>query len=256
MTTERGKTREILVGTCGWVYPHWRGTFYPAGLPQREWLRYYSQHFRGVEVNYSFYRLPGESTLRSWVQAVPPRFVFAVKGSRYITHRLRLQNAAGAVRNFLQRVQLLGSRLGPVLWQLAPSFPYERDVFARFLEALPQGFVHVFEFRHFSWLEDEVLGLLNEHSCSLCVHDWGDGRWPRTVVGDIGYVRLHGGLGDSWGKYSRSELSDWADWIAAEMRGGARRFFIYFNNDARGNAVRDAQMLLQLLREAGAPGLA
>lgn len=246
-TVEPPATRGLWVGTSGWSYKHWRGVFYPSSLPSRRWLEYYSGRFATAEVNYSFYRLPSESTLRAWVETVPAGFLFAVKGSRYITHVLRLRGAAEATALFMNRVDLLGDGLGPVLWQLPPTLERDTALLAQFAAVLPPGRRHVFEFRHPSWHTDEVWRLLHECGCHLCVHDWGTAAAPRLVIGDLAYVRLHGGRGGEGGKYATPELQSWADWIRASRESASVTFYVYFNNDALGNAVADAQALLGLV---------
>jgi uncharacterized protein YecE (DUF72 family) len=138
----------ILIGTSGWSYEHWAGDFYPPGLPARERLAYYVSRFPTVEINATFYRLPSESMVRSWRERVPPGFVFAVKGSRFITHIRRLEGVDEALDLFLSRVGLLGDGLAVVLWQLPPSLTLDVALLDRFLAALPEGVRHAVEFRH------------------------------------------------------------------------------------------------------------
>jgi len=246
----------VLVGTSGWVYKHWQGVFYPAGLLEKRWLWYYSQRFSTAEVNYSFYRLPSESTFTRWAETVPPDFAFAVKGSRYITHQLKLRGAGQPVATFVARARLLGSHFGPILWQLPPTLRPDVGALREFIGVLPADAAHVFEFRRQEWYADEVIEALESGRCHLCLHDWNGVSPPRLVLGNLGYVRLHGGKTDPGGKYSRRELEDWAAWIRliSSDAGAKSRVYVYFNNDAYGNAVADAALLERLVSTAARPG--
>jgi uncharacterized protein YecE (DUF72 family) len=236
----------VRIGTSGWVYQHWRQVFYPSDLAERQWLEYYSRQFETVEVNYPFYRLPSENALAAWRQRVPPGFVFAAKGSRYITHRLRLRNSAGAVGTFLGRAEQLGEHLGPVLWQLPPQLTLDQEILTGFLAELPRTHPYVFEFRHASWHTDAVYEVLEQAGCHLCIHDWDGVSPPKLVLAHMGYVRLHGSQSGWNGRYGRAELEPWAAWID-QARAQGSTFYVYFNNDAYGNAVLDARELVELL---------
>jgi uncharacterized protein YecE (DUF72 family) len=238
----------VLVGTSGWAYWGWRGRFYPEDLPQRDWLRHYCARYATVELNCTFYRLPTERAVRGWAATAPPGFLFAAKGSRYITHRLLLRAAGEALAQFLGRLGLLGERLGPILWQLPPGFERNEEVLAAFLELLPQGKQYAFEFRHPSWYEGKALEQLEERGCALCLHDWGRRAWPKLTTARWTYVRLHSGSGRG-GAYSQEELAAWADWLAQALEEGLERAYVYFNNDAMANAIADSQTLIAMLQE-------
>jgi uncharacterized protein YecE (DUF72 family) len=153
----------FLIGTSGWNYPHWRGRFYPRGLPADEWLTYYAGQFPTVEVNYTFYRLPERRTFVAWHAAAPRRFIFALKASRFITHVRRLRDARGPVGRLLTRARPLAQALGPILFQLAPTFACDEERLAAFLARLPSGRRYAVEFRHESWHREPVYRLLRRH---------------------------------------------------------------------------------------------
>jgi uncharacterized protein YecE (DUF72 family) len=178
------------VGTSGWSYKHWRGPFYPPGLPTSGWLAHYHAQFATVELNNSFYRLPQEKTFRNWSEAVPKGFRFAVKASRFITHIKRLRDCEEPLETFLGRARLLGEALGPVLYQLPPNFhckPENMDRLADFLSLLPRDVRHVFEFRHDSWFNNDVFFLLRLHNAGFCAFHMVDWETPLEATTDLAY---------------------------------------------------------------------
>ncbi len=225
------------VGTSGWNYSHWRELFYPKGLKQSEWLQFYAERFDTVEVNATFYRLPKPEYMDHWREAVPPGFLFALKGSRYLTHVKRLGDTGQSVDRFLDLGARLGGKAGPVLWQLPPNFQRHDDRLAAFVSALPGGWRHAFEFRHPSWYCQEVYDVLDNAGAALCIPDHPE--YPRDLVltTDWTYIRCHYGGGD--GLYSRGELAAWADRVRGFMAGGAD-VYVYFNNDWKGYALDNA----------------
>ncbi|HWP28207.1 MAG TPA: DUF72 domain-containing protein [Chloroflexota bacterium] len=235
----------LRIGTSGWNYPHWRGVFYPRELPPRRWLQYYSAHFDTVEINYSFYRLPARETFAAWQTQVPPGFLFATKGSRFITHLKRLQDPAEPVERFFSHLAALGPTAGPILWQLPPQFACDRERLATFLAILPRAYRHAFEFRHDSWYCEPVYTLLAAYDAALCLADRGGGHTPLVRPATWTYIRFHGGLGAGW-RYLDAQLTTWAERIARYRAEGAA-VYAYFNNDAYGHAVSDAQRLRALL---------
>jgi uncharacterized protein YecE (DUF72 family) len=263
-----------LVGTSGWVYPSWRGDFYPKGLRQRDELGYLASRLPTVEVNGTFYSLTRPETCRAWRAAVPPSFVFAIKASRYITHMLKLANCETALGNFFASgILALGAQLGPLLWQLPAQLPFERERAARFFGELPRDVAaaerwarrhdarttgravlrapdgraaplrHAVEVRHASWLSDEALATLRELDVALVAADTA-GRHPQSFEETAGfaYMRLHGSTALYASRYSDDELRRWADRAVAAVRAG-RPAFVYFDNDARGHAPHDALRL-------------
>lgn len=236
----------IHIGTSGWHYNHWQGSFYPAHLPKHEFLTYYQKHFHTVEINNSFYRLPAEQTLQGWRERVPPGFIFAVKGSRYITHLKKLQAPQEALKLFLDRIQLLKDRLGPILFQLPPRWRFNAERLRTFLKALPRDYRYAFEFRDPSWWNREAFGMMAEHGAAFCIHELAGRISPVEVTAAHVYLRLHGPQGPYEGKYDDQTLAGWARAISAWVSQG-REVFCYFDNDERGYAVHNAQSLQRML---------
>ena len=250
-------TAQILVGTSGWSYRHWRGVFYPEDLPSREWLRFYARRFPTVELNTSFYRAPAAASMESWREAAGPGFVFAIKANRYITHTKRLRDPVEPIAREMRTVRPLGNALGPILLQLPPSMPLDRDRLRRLVEALPEGKRFAVEFRHASWDDEDVYRLLGEHGMAVCLHDWRGRTWPAAAAENgapLAYVRFHGPTGGYSGRYDEATLAAWAG-RCARWRAAGRDVFCYFNNDAAANAVQDATRLRRLLGEEPAAGL-
>ena len=247
---------ELRIGCSGWQYRSWRGVLYPQGCAQRRWLARYAEVFDTVEVNATFYRLARPAAVQAWVDATPPGFVFAVKGSRYLTHMKKLTDLGRGLERFYESIGPLARspKLGPVLWQLPEWFGRDDDRLAAALDALPEG-RHAFEFRHRSWFAPEVYGLLHAHDAALVIGDHPERPWqPRDVVtAHFAFVRLHYGTRGRRGNYSARELAEWAVRLRA-LRERAD-VFAYFNNDWEGFAVRNA-LELRRLTAAAAPASA
>lgn len=246
---------DVRIGTSGWSYDHWTGLFYPEHLPADERLRHYASRFSTVEVNSTFYRLPNTKTVTAWRETVPASFVFAVKGSRFITHVRRLKDTTAEVRNFMNRVGMLGARLGVVLWQLPPFLERDVTLLARFLERLPRPPRHAIEFRNESWLHPEVFATLQRFGAAV-VHVSGEQlRTDLTTTADFVYVRFHG-TARYHGAYEEPQLAPWARFLGEQADAG-RDAYAYFNNDAEGHAPRDAARLIGMLESrhahAGSP---
>jgi uncharacterized protein YecE (DUF72 family) len=183
----------ILVGTSGWSYKEWKGSFYPPKLPAEEMLRFYTAHFPTVEVNNSFYRIPAERVLAGWAEQVPDSFRFVVKASRRITHNNRLKDEDGSLGYFLRAINPLGARLGPTLFQLPPTFKKDIDRLRDFLGLLPRHWRAAVEFRHQSWFADEVYDALRARDVALVAvdQDEADGEGsPLVSTASWGYIRL------------------------------------------------------------------
>jgi uncharacterized protein YecE (DUF72 family) len=235
----------VLIGTSGWTYRDWRGRFYPAKLPQSEWLAYYAQRFPTVELNVTTYRLPKEHDLVRW-SAVPPGFVYTVKLSRLITHRKRPGEPRVFVDNYMARIAPLEPHLANVLAQFPPFFARDDDALRAFLDVLPPQHRYVIEFRDPSWYDEAVYALLRERRMSLCLHDLRGSIAPLVVTGPVLYVRLHGPVRAYAGSYRRARLEQWAATIR-ELSPQADATFVYFNNDQNAYAPRNAQTLRELL---------
>jgi uncharacterized protein YecE (DUF72 family) len=203
----------IHVGTSGWSYKEWKGSFYPEKLPPDEMLPYYAARFSTVEVNNSFYRIPSEQVLASWASQVPSDFRFVMKASRRITHNGRLRDEDGSLGYFLQAVNPLGARLGPTLFQLPPTFKKDSSRLRDFLDRLPRRWPAAFEFRHQSWFDDEVYALLQARDLPLVAVDAAEdegGGAPLAPTATWGYLRLRRT------DYDTADLESWAQRIATQ----------------------------------------
>jgi uncharacterized protein YecE (DUF72 family) len=241
------------VGTSGWVYPHWRGPFYPPDLPGNRWLEFYTERFPSVELNASFYRLPQEKTFSNWGRKVPDDFRFAVKASRFVTHIKRLKDCREPVETFSDRARAMGEHLGPILYQMPPNFHRnERNeaALSDFLSTLPRDLRHVFEFRHDSWFNSEVFALLRLHNVGFCAFHMVDWETPMEATTDFAYMRFHGSGALYGGCYDETELRNWAGDLRA-LPDDVQDIYVYFNNDAHGFAVQNARELARLLADEG-----
>lgn len=236
----------VLVGTSGFQYRHWHGILYPEGLPLPRWLARYAEAFATVELNATFYRLPSPAAVDRWRDGTPAGFVFAVKGSRYLTHVKRLREARPGIQRFFEPVLRFGPKLGPVLWQLPPQQGADLDRLEAFLRCLPREARHAFEFRNETWYVDAVCAVLDRHGVAFCEHDLLDVRPPRPC-GGFRYLRFHGALARYTGRYGREVLRPWAEDLRRWRREGDA--YVYFNNDLGGWAVSDALDLIELLGE-------
>ncbi len=237
----------VRIGTSGWAYADWRGTFYSDHLPARRFLEFYATEFSTVEVNASFYRLPKPETYARWSMQVPDGFVFAVKANRSITHIRRLKDVEPLWEEFMSGARSLGARLGPILLQFPSSFRYDPHRLDAFLRASATQSVRLaFEFRHPSWMNDEACRLLSAHNAALCISD--SPGYPRSDVwtADFAYVRFHGRERLFFSRYSDAQLTEEADKIRRCLESG-RDVFVYFNNTAGGHAVQNARTLMRLL---------
>ncbi len=238
---------KYFIGCSGWHYEHWRGLFYVEGLPKPKWLECYARQFNTVELNNSFYKLPSEKAFTTWRESTPDNFVFSVKVSRFITHIKRLKNLGSVVENFLSRADLLGEKLGPLLYQLPPNMKRNDELLQDFLSSLPTKYRHVIEFRHESWIDDAVFNVLRGHNTGLCVFDMPGLSCPLIATSDFAYIRFHGSEGLYSSCYSDRELSRWAQGIA-RLSKDVKTSYIYFNNDAEAFAVRNATTLENYLK--------
>lgn len=240
----------LLVGTSGWSYDDWDGVFYPTGLERSEWLGYYTRYFRAVELNVTFYRLPFINMVTSWARKVPKNFVFAAKGPRIVTHRLRLKSVNNEIEKFYSRMSGLPN-LEVVLWQLPPSLHCDPNLLKEFLTMLPLTPRPAIEFRHPSWWENEetkrVLNVKNAAFCGIS-HPKLPSTFPDTA--DFAYIRFHGlhmRLYDY--DYNEGELQPWVMKVTSFLSSG-RDVYVFFNNDYHANAVRNARTFEKLVLDA------
>jgi uncharacterized protein YecE (DUF72 family) len=242
---------EIRIGTSGYHYRHWLSRFYPDGLKSRDMLAHYSRDFDTVELNNTFYQLPAEATFDSWRQGTPKQFVFAVKGSRFLTHMIKLKDAERGLVNFLPRAERLRGKLGPILWQLPPRWNVNVERLESFLSLLPRKHRYAFELRNETWMTDEVFETLRRHNAAFCIYELAGYQSPIELTANWTYVRLHGPTPQKYqGSYSEEQLEEWA----ARIRGWSRRLdsiYVYFDNDDSGYAVENALTLKRMVGKRG-----
>ena len=231
------------IGTSGYQYDHWRGSFYPNALPKKEWFAHYARHFDAVEINNTFYHLPSAETFEHWREAAPTGFCYALKFSRYGSHLKCLKDPEATVGKFLDAARRLNEYLGPVLVQLKPNWTSDLPRLRAFLETVPRDVRWAVEFRNPDWLRPEAFDLLREFNAALCVHDMLPDH-PRETTADWVYLRFHG---DHYhGSYSPQFLTALAGRIREHLDEG-RDVHAYFNNDAEGFAVENARDLMRYL---------
>jgi uncharacterized protein YecE (DUF72 family) len=246
---------KIYIGTSGWMYKGWANSFYPKGCPAKRHFEFYISQFPTVEINASFYRLPEETTFAAWRKKAPPGFFYAVKGSRAITHFKRLKANAKSLPILLDRCRFLGKRLGPILWQLPPNFTKNIQRLTQFAQSLPRRYAYAFEFRHPSWLDNEVEATLRRYRIANVAVSSQAMPVHFNPTADFVYVRFHGLEGGSAHNYTDSELEPWAEHLRRCARQGVKGF-VYFNNDVNTRAPLNAQRLMEMLGKYAARAIA
>lgn len=237
---------KLYIGTSGWHYKHWKGTFYPAGLKAREHFDYYKKFFDTVEINNTFYRLPPKDVFTGWKEKAGPDFTYVIKASRFITHMKKLNDTAEGLANFLDNTAVLGENLGPILFQLPPGWTVNAERLEKFLQILPGQFRYVFEFRNNTWYNDAIYGLLQKYNCAFCIYELAGHLSPIKITADFAYLRLHG-PGDKYqGSYSDGDLEKWAHLCRGWLDRGMDTY-VYFDNDEKGYAAFNALKLKELL---------
>ena len=230
----------IWVGTSGYNYPEWKGSFYPETLPAAKMLPYYAERLSTVEINYTYYRTPNKKILAGWNAATPDRFKLTLKAPKRITHDARLKDCADRLQYFVETAATLGPKLGALFFQLPPSFKQDLAVFDAFLEALPPGVVAAFEVRHGSWLNDELYGRLEARNLALCVADSETMATPVKITADYAYFRLR----DEG--YTPDDIARWAQTIRDQTR-SCKDVFVYFKHEEAGKGPQFARLLLENL---------
>ena len=241
---------QVHICTSGWSYDHWKGPFYPEHLPGNRMLDYYAQRLHCVEINSSFYRLPGEHILKQWYDSTPDDFRFTVKASRYITHMKKLGEPRKTVPVLLDRISTLGDKLGPILFQLPPHWRFNGTRLGDFLNTLSHEFQYAFEFRDRSWLNEQTCELLSRHAAAFCIYELDGFLSPKHITTDFVYVRLHGPDSAYQGSYNEQTLAGWADAFSTWARND-QAIHCYFDNDQQGYAVQNALRLQAMLSQAG-----
>lgn len=234
----------IHVGTSGFNYPEWRGTFYPADIKAGQMFDYYAARFKTVEINQTFYRMPTPKTTGAWLAQAPAGFTYTLKAPQRITHMQRLKDAGENVQFFCDSARVLGDRLGVLLFQLPPNLKADLPRLEAFLAVLPRDLRTAFEFRHDSWLNEDVYAALAAHQAALCIADFGDRTTPLHPTARHGYFRLR----DEG--YARADLERWVETIA----GRADRWddvFVYFKHEEEGKGPEFAALFLELLDARG-----
>ena len=245
----------LWIGTSGWQYAHWRGKLYERGLPMSKWFDRYAETFDTVELNVTFYRQPRPAVFEGWAARAPDGFLFAVKASRFLTHIRRLREPRDSVERLMEGASRLGSHLGPILVQLPPDMEAAPDRLDATLAAFPSDVRVTVEPRHRSWFTPEVRQILADHGAALCM---ADRRGPRTpadpdwATAPWGYVRFHAGGATPKGCYGEIALGRWLARVRAAWPNQTEDVFLYWNNDFRGCAPRDAGWFAELARAAGA----
>ena len=228
----------VLVGTSGYNYPEWRGTFYPEKFSADRMLAYYAERFQTVEINYTFYRMPTEKLLSGWADGTPEGFSFTLKAPRRITHDARLQRCEDTLQAFCRIANTLGPKLAVLLFQLPPNFKKNADVLRAFLELLPEGTRAAFEFRNVSWLDAETFDALRARNVALCIADSEKMTTPVEATASYGYFRLR----DEG--YQDADIEKWAAAIKAFSPNDA---FVYFKHEEQGLGPEFARKLMRAL---------
>ncbi|MBI4609870.1 MAG: DUF72 domain-containing protein [Candidatus Rokubacteria bacterium] len=228
------------VGTSGYNYPEWKGTFYPADLSTAKMLGYYAERFSTVEINVTFYRMPNAKMLAGWAAATPDDFTFVLKAPKRITHDARLKDVDEPVRYFCDTARTLGTKLGPLLFQLPPNLKKDVGRLGDLLVLLPPGLRCAFEFRHDSWFADDVYALLRTRNAALCIADTEKGTTPLVATADFGYFRLRDA------GYTQDDLTRWSQTVTT-LGAGWRDAFIYFKHEESGIGPALARQLQTLL---------
>jgi len=238
---------KLYIGTSGYSYNHWKGVFYPKNLSKNKWLEHYALSFDTVELNVTFYRMPNPQVFSGWRRRTPKGFTFAVKGSRFITHIKRLKSCKDSVRFFFSRVRLLKEKLGVVLWQLPPSFKVDPKRLEKFIKIIKKykNVKQAFEFRNESWIRKNVISLLKDSKIALCSADYPTfNKEIHNTAGFI-YIRRHGKKGLYEGSYTLRELRKDKCTIKSYAK-KKKDIFVYFNNDIKGYAVKNARNLKKI----------
>jgi uncharacterized protein YecE (DUF72 family) len=232
----------ILIGTSGYNYPEWKGSFYPSDLPAGKMLPYYASKFATVEINYTFYRMPTPKLIAGWRAQVPPTFRFTLKAPKRITHdkRLRAAEVESSVSGFLTAASELGPQLAALLFQLPPNFKKDLALLKDFLSLLPPKTTAAFEFRNASWLEDDVFDALRNRNIALCIADSETRETPLVHTADYAYFRLRDeGYGDA-------DIAKWTE-TAKQAAATAKDVFVYFKHEDEGKGAAFGQQMMALL---------
>jgi uncharacterized protein YecE (DUF72 family) len=228
------------IGTSGYNYPEWKGSFYPEKLAAAKMLPYYAERFPTVEINNTFYRAPNEKTLRGWAEQTPEKFRLTLKAPKRITHEARLRDCADHVRYFVDTARTLGPKLGALLFQLPPFLRKDVALFDGFLETLPEDVCAAFEFRHASWFDPEIYERLKARNLALCIADSEKMLTPLEITANYAYFRLR----DEG--YSAQDIERWAETLK-EKTAASSEVFVYFKHEEAGIGPQFARQLMAAL---------
>ena len=237
---------KVWIGTSGYNYPEWRGSFYPDKLPAAQMLPYYAQRFSSVEINNTFYRMPSAETVLGWSNATPERFKLTLKAPKRITHQARLRDCGSPVEHFLKLAETLGPKRGAALFQLPPFMRKDCGLLDAFIATLPPASGAAFEFRHASWFDDELYALLARHDLALCIADSEKLATPVQITASYAYFRLR----DEG--YEAADIKRWAEVITTRAA-HCRDVFVYFKHEESGKGPAFARLLQQALGNEVAP---
>ena len=241
------KNASCHIGTSGWHYEHWKGPFYPEDFSEKDFLSFYSNNFKTVEINNSFYHLPRKETFQQWHDTVQDDFIFAVKASRYITHMKKLKEPKESLSKFLSAIEGLKDKLGIVLFQLPPYWHKNEERLDSFLSKLPKKLKCAWEFRDKSWFDENIYELLSKHNAAFCIYELSGEMSPEIITSDYIYIRLHGPDNQKYqGNYTKYQLNSWADKFH-EWTNEGKEIYCYFDNDQNGYAAKNASALRQIL---------
>ena len=231
---------KLWIGTSGFQYAEWKGNFYPEDLPASKMLPFYAERFSTTEINYTFHRIPSAKTIENWNTLTPESFRFALKAPQKITHWSKLRDCADTLEYFCKVISGLGDRRGPVLFQLPPNFKKDVDVLSSFLRELP-SIRAAFEFRHESWFEDDIFGLLKSRNIALCIADTETIATPKKISADYGYLRLRRE------DYQKIDIERWAKFVE-EQKENWRDVFVYFKHEESGIGPKLATQMIERLK--------
>ena len=232
----------LWIGTSGFQYTEWKGNFYPEDLPTAKMLSFYSEQFATTEINYTFHRIPAQKTIENWKVQTPEKFRFALKAPQKITHWAKLRDCSDTLEYFCKVVTDLGERLGPILFQLPPTFKKNADVLSSFLRELP-SMRGAFEFRHESWFDDEIFDMLRSRNIALCIADTDTIATPKKITADYGYLRLRRE------DYTEEDVKRWSDFVREENTNWTDAF-VYFKHEESGIGPKLGRQMIELLGES------
>lgn len=242
---------KIFIGTSGWSYDHWEERFYPRGMKKNEWFSYYAQHFHTVELNMSFYRYPFQNMLKGWQRKMPEDFRMTFKVNRQITHQKKFLHAEEALHRFYKMTETLGNQTGCILFQTPPSFPCDDQNFRtllQFMDVIDVSHRNVFEFRHTSWWNPEVIKLLKAHKAAFCNVSGLGMPSEVNITSEVAYFRYHGPGKPYASEYTEEQLQAWARTISEiQQKHELKEIYCYFNNDYFGYAIKNAKRLYELM---------